>query len=56
MAELNQNKNLKQLDRPEGLRKLFYLGNKSIAQLTKRFTHVLQHRCSKGIGKFLRKL
>ena len=28
MAELNQNKNSKQLDRPDAVRKLFYLKNK----------------------------
>ena len=28
MAELNQNKNSKQLDRPDSVRKLFYLKNK----------------------------
>ena len=53
MAELNQNKNLKQLDQPDVERKLlkiffekFYLRNKWIAQLAKLLTHVLQNRCS----------
>ena len=48
MAELNQNKNSKQPDRPNAVWKLcfIYLGNKWIAQLTKLFTCVLQNRCS----------
>ena len=39
-AEVNQNKNSKQLDRPDAVRKL------KIEQLTKLFTHVLQNRRS----------
>ena len=31
MAELNKNKNSKQLDWPDGMKTLFYLGNKWIA-------------------------
>ena len=47
MAELNQNETSKQLDWPDAVWKtLFYLGIKSIAQLTKIFTHVLQNHCS----------
>ena len=42
MAELNQNQNSKQPDRPSAVwKKLFCLGNKWIAQLIKLFTHVL---------------
>ena len=48
MAELNKNKNSKQPDGPDrcSVKTLFYLGNKSVAQLTKLFTHVLQNHCS----------
>ena len=56
IAELNQNKNLKQLDRPDAVRKHICFGNEGIAQLTKLFTHVLQNRCFKVIRKFPRKL
>ena len=47
MTELNQNKNLKQLDRPDTVKKktLFYIGNKWMAQLIKLFMHVLKNRC-----------
>ena len=41
MAEMNHRKNLKQLDRPDAMRKLHFTLNKRIAQLTKLFTHVL---------------
>ena len=47
MAELNQNKNLNQLDRRDAVRELyFYLRNKQIAQLTELLTHDLQNLCS----------
>ena len=49
MTELNQNKNSKQLDRPDEFRPfrwtLSYLWDKWIAQLTKLVRHVLQNRC-----------
>ena len=38
------------------MKTFFYLGNKWIAQWTKRFTHVLQNGCSYSIRKFPRKL
>ena len=41
----SQNKNLKHLDRPDAMRKLYFIWER-IAQLTKLFTHVLQNRCS----------
>ena len=39
-AEVNQNKKLKQLDRPDAVRKLYF------NFFTHVFTHVLQNRCS----------
>ena len=46
MAELNQNKNSKQPDRPDGKQKFFLPWDKCIAQLTKLFARVLQNLCS----------
>ena len=48
MAELNQDKNSKQPDRPDAVWKLSFkfCWNKWIAQLTKLFTYVLQNCCS----------
>ena len=51
MVEPNQNKSLKQLGRPDAVRKLYFTleineMNSTIVQLTIPFTHVLQNRCS----------
>ena len=46
MVELNQNENLKQLDRPHAMRKLYCTLNKWILHVVKLFTHVLQNRYS----------
>ena len=47
MAELNQNKNSKQPDRPrDSVKTLFYLWNIWIAQLRKLSRYVLHNLCS----------